>query len=486
MKESYFETARGQELSWFLFFRDHHSGPYFFREAHSRIRAELSTGAVYAWIQGMQEWQEIKKIEDFERLAELKSNLQIEFLMETSEATPIGFTSSKAKNRIDDGQLPSVLSSDRMGGAGLSFVEAVKEPGAGLGAPEKDVQPLNDLNRPIIRRSGENSRSPMFWILLGAAAVAVAFGSAKGINQMISERPKIALPSVLDVSAEDLKDLQRGLGTSGSDFSAGVAMSMANLHEPSFFISTRLQDGSSVDVYVETVPEYVKDFQEISMKATIVMGDGLGRTPRLKQEDGQPLPMGRYKVSIFCKECLGKEIKDRSIPIQAKGFPLGEKLFFVGGEPTAEYNKDIQSLHEQLREQAKLEIYEIQQVVQALESQLQESRGRKASQWSTYSLSIKNFLKTSNRNSQGRKLFYPSAYVALNKNVAGIESIEKEKARVLARLGKNPFANEEGAEKIIQLSADLISAELASIKVRLGIAQKNLESTLGLPQKIEF
>lgn len=433
--------ASQSATQWYLFTEEDYSGPHTFVEAYRKVSASLKKGPVHVWSQPLKNWELVHRPFEFEDIAASTSIDGVSFLLEDAKFQENEFTEVEDFPRAKSFQEP------------LRFTE-----------PK-----LQKSGTPSLQASDYFNRVPYGkWIAI-ATSILILTGLSYFLYEFQQKQNPLATIEILDVNPTDLLELRGVFSSQGFVGQAAIAMSQINTSEPSFFIASPLSEGSLLDVYVESIPALVSGMREISLLATVQLARGLGRTPNLKTEEGQKLPMGSYAVSVYCSNCNEQAQKGLKNRLSRRGYLLSQKQFFVGGPPTREYQAEIEVIRTSLKEKANLELLELTQIVEVIEKQTRSFKP------AAFDSELRSYVKKNSSEETRKRLIYPTAYIRLVALIEQLETMEESDAG-------SPAA----PPKSFSLSRETIGTELQTIKARIQLAQKALKHAEGLPPVVQF
>jgi len=402
------DSPVSNDKKWFLYVDGKNEGPFSISELQSRRASGGLTTSSFVWCEGMADWIEAAQVSE---LAALFS----------AGAAP-GFDTTRMAGA--DGTIAS-------GGPILSAASGpqIKEMET-RGITLSGVDPVTIATQAGIRPSaagpssfakkgsGVSSKTGLvilvtILILVTGGALAATQGlldpllaspAVKAISagirdsagptilKLVDRFPGLAavyppIPSLEDVSSEDLAELQSAAIGLPADVGPklGLALSSAEGPGPVLYASSNLPEGAKVELLLEGLQDTLVRQVSGSVKVTGIVEKRLFKSQAIKGTDGQALPRGEYMISIYESDPQPEAVSAILSPMPVKNLPkisaeipkgrklLVRRMFFLGGKKDASYQKQLQEVHETLKNKAKAELEETKQLSATLENQLKDS-----------------------------------------------------------------------------------------------------------------
>ena len=135
----------------------------------------------------------------------------------------------------------------------------------------------------------------------------------------------------------------------------------SSLRDPVLMAATNLPVGSQVRIQISGDPTTLLGAHRFQKVIELSLSSKIFQTQPIREVTGQFIPAGFYDVKVTCTSC-------------AKGDQdLYEHRYLFGVENHESYKAELRSFHEQTRQNARLELNEIADVVDSLRTQYKTS-----------------------------------------------------------------------------------------------------------------
>ena len=161
----------------------------------------------------------------------------------------------------------------------------------------------------------------------------------------------------IGLSSKDFNELllvqDQSLTTEGPK--ADVVLDSNDLKHPKFYLASNILENEKLIVEVSGIPSSLIGSFYFLKSIEVKVVKSIMTTPFLDMSS-KGVPLGYYKVKIIY---LGQK--------------LIEKVYFLGGEKSENYNKELRHYHSRLILKTKQELSELKQIVESLDLQLSET-----------------------------------------------------------------------------------------------------------------
>ncbi len=362
-----------QEKKWFVYLQDHHEGPFSLEELEGKMAQGHVSPQNYVWSEGMMDWELMSSIGVLKSLVSQKQEPPAAVVPTEvtvgSEGAEQEEVQKEAQKEIKEEDKKDRRFSRIFKGFlillvpilfGLVFSLGLLNPLLKVSAIQSALQEVNNYIKPRLLSVSEKIPMLSVWIS--------------------------PIPTLSDVSPEEYQELKAVAASplSREGPKVTVALSKADPVSPFFYIVTNLNDGAEFDVSIEGIAETLLNQLFFSSRAHAVISKKLGKTEIVRFLDGRPAPKGEYLIYVYESERQSQEIfsllsqfEPAAVALSAE-LPKGRKVvikksYFIGGEKDATYEERLKEYHEKLRIKASVELDEIKQFVQTLDSQLSAS-----------------------------------------------------------------------------------------------------------------
>jgi hypothetical protein len=320
------------ERRWFVHARGNQEGPITLSEVHERLNRGVLLSQDFAWCESMETWKRIQEIPE------------LHLLPSEDDVSRVAGVASSASVRLT-GEL-----TDRR--------ESVRE---SAGSPKRRIR----------------------WAL-GAAFIATVFLVA---YQMGWLKPGWGrFPSVAGLSDAENQTLLAATEKKLSKEGAQVAAVLGNPGSPSpvLHLATNLPEGAQLEIWLQGIGPTLLNEVEFSIQFPVTVVQHSAKTPALRMRDGAALPAGQYTVTVLegpsqlpSVQSVLDQLPAAGVP-QA-GLPAGRRVFsqqtytLLAGLRDETYTTLLRESHTRWREQAALELKDLQDWLGQLEQRFASS-----------------------------------------------------------------------------------------------------------------
>ncbi len=502
------------EQGWYAYIGHDYEGPMSREELSDRIRAGELTGVHYVWSPGMKDWAMATALAEFEKdlqdspaqgYADAREVYGIE-LPELPPAPVMPAPSSEGSEAaFAEVPVPSDEVSQATPSSRLWPVLEMAHPSAtsawGLPAVSAATDTLESTPAPQRKRAFK-VRETAAWVL---ACVALA---GSGLYYAYKSGAQNDIAANLDVSRDESAELKNVAAKSLKKFGPLVAlgMSVSDPLTPVFHLATNLPSGARFIVTIESVDGTIPDKKPVSVRTIVTTQAGVGKTGQFRQSDGKPFPIGEYQVFVTDAPTMPEEVlrllagqpdlrpQDAPEKLPSPVRVLARKKVFLGGERNTAYEGKITEFNARLREQAQLELMELRQYAETLESQLSNTTdlfqlaaraNQSASKWRGMRprwLALHHKLQADlamvSNPSFESEYFYAELYRSISDTVAAVASLNQEQHQFL-----NSKKRSTDDEARISSDAALAQSRVLHIKTKLAQAASLPPGPTGAPQR---
>ncbi len=295
-------------------------------------------------------------------------------------------------------------------------------------APRVAPSPAPFLTR---RRRALLSRAGIAFAILAIGAAGFVAARREVLRAREEAARAAAIPALEGLGAEEAKEL---LAAAAAPVEAGaraaLVLSRADPWSPSFWVATNFR--GPLEVVVAAKPRTLLGRTHFTARATVAPSDGWARVGPFREAEGLPLPRGEYQVTVL-----------------AASRALARKSYFLGGNWTMEYARDLATFHDQLREQGQLELAELGELARTLDAQLRDTLAdfERGARWSSSSRrwnAIQKPLDGAAREwAKEKALARPRLYALAGAALAELERLHEAQGRALDQFERAP-ASEPG------------------------------------------
>lgn len=332
--------SRNSSREWFIFAGDKHAGPVNEERVVTLIREGVVGRDAFLWHAEIQDWQAVEEFHEF--------GLYRDFLVEQS-ADP-GILSrevSRARERVVQARAFTEETSQSPAKPSLLTTIASR---LGAAEPEAEktlvaVSTADTVLEPQRQTLTRNARGRYLWPLLAAVVLASVWAFQPPTWRRLLEGQGLSQMDVEALGSQVRADLEKGA-------SLGVILVRAEGGEPPIFIGTNLPDDSVFKIKIDGVRGAIPDRLALSLENTISVRNGVGWTLPMRDEHGERLPKGMYRIEVTA----------------ASGEPRWISDIFIGTDDVT-HQSAVRLFEEQLRPRTQQESAEIEQMAGTLEGQ---------------------------------------------------------------------------------------------------------------------
>ena len=347
------------EKKWFVYVGDHHEGPFSPREIQGKVDSGEMTSAQYIWSEGMDDWQPMSQVPDFEVLSSTNdssglSSMELEdtgsqdknsssltaigpsdtdATLEATSLEPVSLESkplteeqSSSRIEIPTAEEPSINVEEVSEVSELEVAKPERPSPVEDDAPEGTFTDMVSVNLDVTSLNEQERKKRLLRrLLIGALAISALvlvffYGGSLKLNEtsrwLNSLRKIPGLSALLpDIGPElpplpgaNEKDIERvrnivtaSLEQSGPMVGSFLIRSEAS--SPSLYLFSNLPDGTQFSVFLRGIPgtllnrvSYEKMFPSLSLKG------GMTYTGPIQGEDNGPLPQGEYEIYLVSQK----------------------------------------------------------------------------------------------------------------------------------------------------------------------------------------
>jgi GYF domain 2 len=143
----------------------------------------------------------------------------------------------------------------------------------------------------------------------------------------------------------------------------GARFSLFQNSKEKMIVATNLENGSEVQVRLEGIPDTLVGVFQSQHEKNVIVEDGYFKINLLTQNGNQSFSEGEYNLKFYCLKC--------NSGVQDKALAVFEQKIFLGLNRDEAYDLRLSQYHTKLREQAKNELQEFQQLSESLIAQVQ-------------------------------------------------------------------------------------------------------------------
>lgn len=397
------------EKKWFIYVGDHHEGPFSLEEVQGKIGQGQTSAQSYVWREGMADWKAMAELSDFAPLLSpppptvataSTPNLSLEIALNSSpeEAEKIS-TDSLLTAQLLHSSHEIESKTEFKPEDDTRAIETFRE---GATIPQRaKTQP---------QRPKSKSLRVLVLLLLMVLGVAFAFTQGyletqlKGLNRFLDScRPYLVylidrvpslgewispLPVLEEVSNDEYEALKSAALEDPMKFGPRIAVALFRDKgpTPSFYVASRLPDGTQFRVFVIGIGDTLVNQTSFMTQLDVTLNQRLGKTSRIQLPAGKVLARGEYMVYLSPTETEPPTVQPlialaQTFPQTSSELPkdirvLGFKTYFLGGTRDASYTSQLKEYHDKLRMKAADEISEVTQFLTTLESQLNSTSAK--------------------------------------------------------------------------------------------------------------
>lgn len=458
---------------WFVFRDERHFGPLNSKQVSRYLLKKWISIDHFIWRPGFPQWTKIKEIECFRACgAEVIKNMNDD---DFSSAARVGTI-----DRIQFEGSQNELSFTNQVQTGVETIidEVVHNPVVEK-IRRKIPAPYLAKMDSMISSVGMSRRE---WLYRRASMVLFVMTFIVGLSILITSGPDKSfvdeLPS--DVRQKLYSVSQLPETTQKASFT--LIERDPSLKDPVLMAATNLPVGSQVRIEITGDATTLLGAHRFQKIIELSLSSKVFQTQPIREVTGQFIPAGFYDVKVTCTSC-------------AKGDQsLYEHRYLFGVKNHETYKADLRSFHENTRQNARLELNEISDVVSSLKIQykssidsfVKHSTNDDRAGWGLFSA---NWLERQNKlielfeqmkSREFRKqIYYLPLYERLNRVTGQLFELHMLQDRVVSK--------EENAEKIAEMTSELsqqINLSLLFVKSQHDLMNANYSKSKGLPSKV--
>ncbi len=464
----------GHQLSdWFIFRDERHFGPLSSKQVSRYLLKKWISIDHFIWRPGFSQWTKIKEIECFRACgSEVIKNMNDN---DFSRAARVGTI-----DRIQFEQNQSDLSFTNQVQTGVETIidEVVQSP---IIEKIKGKIPAPYMAK-IDRMVSSVGMSRREWLYRRASMILFIMTLVIGVTLLVTSGPE---KSFVDELPSDVKQKLYSVSqlpetTQKASFT--LIEKDSSLRDPVLMAATNLPVGSQVRIQISGDPTTLLGAHRFQKVIELSLSSKIFQTQPIREVTGQFIPAGFYDVKVTCTSC-------------AKGDQdLYEHRYLFGVENHESYKAELRSFHEQTRQNARLELNEIADVVDSLRTQyktsidsfVKDSTNDDRKSWGLFS---SNWLERQNKlielfeqmkSREFRKqIYYLPLYERLNRVTGQLFELHMLQDRVISK--------EANAEKIAEMTSELsqqINLSLLFVKSQHDLMNANYNKSKGLPSKV--
>jgi len=346
--------------SWYVSKFDAFSGPYSTQDLIHQIRKNQITETDLVWTRTKKNWIAINSVPVFKVVFDnqKKAKEAQEILKTKKNIEKITADKTHLPNR----QLSDWKGSDEFWNY-IKNSESVLKTDASL-SDDEFIQKMriefekNPIDPKVIiapnnfeRRRLNVRRSFVFGMII---SIAIATVTLKNRFKTIDDIPGLNYSQNLEAKSI----MSEPLSAKGPR--AGIYLA-SSVEKPQFLLASNLKDGADVLLKIQGIPDtlvgaFVADYQiQVKFK------NGQVLSPFMVKENSNSLPVGEYKLTLSCIDCLDEHLE--------RNYVLAEKTMFLGADKDDSYDLKLVKYHGELRQQAREELKEYEQIVQTIQKQ---------------------------------------------------------------------------------------------------------------------
>lgn len=470
---------------WFVYSDSKHAGPFTSEQLASRMNRSEFGDAPYIWSQGMDDWKRLDSMPDLETFF---LEAQAYERVRRAEAMTSSFSlSDKAFVGLGDHEVATAVEAAFDPTLPYTAEELALYTGSHqlrLEAAEAATLAATDATDLVKLPPTLRDRVREYRVHLTLAIAIVLTIAGWGLNSARSRHQDIRSD---DVTATEYQEIRRAIGESlrFAGPTAAIAVSQSRPETPSFYIGANVEDGAKLDVSIEGIPETLLGRFHYSMRTTLVLNKGFVKTPPLSDLDGSAMKSGAYRIQI-------RPSGDSRV--------IAQKVYFLGGIQDLTYEAKLKDYHQQLREQAAVELMEVRQLSDTIVRQMDDANRTFASlignealtgvarraKWSEFNTrwtqidSQLNAIAAQWTPEAANTIYYASLYTDLKSALEGVQKIHSTQTARLEKGSNKPALDSEIARLLLS-SQTAVHALIKKTEKLQAIAPK----AAGLPPSAE-
>lgn len=415
------------QKKWFVYLGDHHEGPFSVDEVLQKENSGVIGRGSFVWCDGMPDWKPMQEVDELAprsppetpsanapRLSVVSDAPVLEPAPSLESAEPSAvlmetptMESPVMETPVFEPTLTEVTSPSQPHQEPVRIVAQNQKQAPSPSVPNPTRTKNQTVSAQVVGKSDGRSRFfKLFLFLLLTLGLAGAYVQGY-LNPVIQIARDLAgpsfmevlykipyvdrwlspIPPIQDADEADVITLKNAAksGQEESPLEVGLGLSRSDVFAPSFYVSSRLPEGTRFEVYVVGIRGTLLNQLEFQGKYEAIIGPNrLGKTPSITQPDGKPIPRGEYQVTVV--ESLDQPDGVRDILSQVGGaqgrvpefVPQNRKLlatnrYFLAGAKDASYVTRLNAFHEKIREKSAAEIAELKQITMTLIGQFNAS-----------------------------------------------------------------------------------------------------------------
>jgi hypothetical protein len=480
------------EILWFVFSDDKHTGPFTSEEFAERAnRAEFGE-APYIWTQGMEDWKPLSDFPELETFfLEVKSFAKYRIEEQSDEERLQRLVLSMAdKNFLSTEETQTTIENQGTADLALGFSPSSSESEFAHSASYRHTGLFETESSTATETRTQQKAADFlrrYRLHLSVCVVILATAVSVGVRSL-QENP--LLPS-RDLAKDEYQELRRTIGESlqytGS--TAAIGLSQTKIENPSFYISTNVEDGTKLEISIEGLPETLINRFRYAVQTVVTAQEHLAKTPPLTESKGKPIDPGAYRVRV-------RKVGEAKI--------MAQKVYFLGGTQDLAYETKLKSYQEALRNQATLEVMELRQLTETVARQLSDSNmkvtelfedlslngpARRAkwatfeNRWNQIDTQLNAITTQWTPSSLENEIYYGSLYAKLAQAIKRMQAVHQAQTQLF-----QPNVKRDDVRAVIaseSLAAQNLIHDLRQQVGRLEKAETKVGTAAGLPPRIE-
>ncbi len=322
---------------WFIFRETRHFGPLSSLQIRSFLTKNLISTSHHVWRPGVPGWVAIKNIESFS----CHGDEQIEIINDET------FSSRAGLHKLD-----RIIIENRK----LNFDE------------KKETEENKIKHQPVgIFTAITNSLNSSFgfddkikkWHVASTLFLFIACVAAYiGISQLPKESP--ALLGIPSAMKEKLITASETAESTSSPVLT-VFEKTATKSDPVLVVGTNLPIGTSINIKITGDPNTLLNSFRFQKDIEMTITEKIFLTEAIRQKNGKFIPPGSYDITMTCSSCTDTKAS------------IYKGKFSFGIVDKAAYNADLKEFHQKTRASAQLELNELNDLSNTLDSQYKNS-----------------------------------------------------------------------------------------------------------------
>lgn len=448
-----------EDKKWFILFKDGYQGPYSTQDLWENKEKLNLTSSSYVWCKGMKEWEKIFCLSELNFLLDFK---EVSLVKEIDQENS-SLISSKDCKKNDE----KVSEKDLTGDKNDRFFTSHTIHSA--------THPISHWDSLILASRKKDKKTKFILLYSIGFVVLVVFG-------VLAYNYLNKVPYLSGISREDQERIKQMIRASQTEMGAQALMIRTLPKEGSvnsgFYILMNVDDGVRLKIQVSGIKETLLEYVDIQLAQDAVILDHKAFINPFDTKS--KIPVGEYLISVYCTNC----------PLLEENQVVSSEKYFVG-DKNNEYLNALHKLHSSLRVQANMELMEIKQFSDTLQSQLLETNkkfdeflymksNRKIKFWNTFHASWSSFQEQINNMSlswdMNSHIFYKKLYSWLKQSSELIDSIHKRQNEVM-----NSGYNGEHEQVQIYEAISTAQSLLLAIRAKVNVLSHRPSVIEGLP-----